>query len=351
MGSGIYSKNSDQQITNNIIAYSKRLVSSGTEIIRTIGTWTSAQFHYSSGILVGETCWQRFENIGSGGDITISIPGKPDTTIYINDAEKYELQVYFGLRQTLFVSTVNVKIFFEEDSLVIPISLGAEYLGTGAVYFNSLGTSASGGIVAVEGDSSKVYNCSFYDNEDGNYFTKETNNYLFAISTINENINLDPKLNLNEYTLSETSPCIDRGQIDTTGLNLPAFDINNFARILDGDQNGSSIIDIGACEYDYLTSIEVSEFDAAADKFQISQNYPNPFNPLTKIKYSILKKSHVTLKVFDVLGSEVHTLISMEQPKGSYKVEFDGSDLASGIYFYRIQADNFIDTKKMMLMK
>ena len=68
----------------------------------------------------------------------------------------------------------------------------------------------------------------------------------------------------------------------------------------------------------------------------LSQNYPNPFNPSTTIKYSIPKQSNVTLKVFDVLGSEVATLVNKEQPQGNYEVEFDGAELTSGIYFYRI---------------
>ncbi len=85
--------------------------------------------------------------------------------------------------------------------------------------------------------------------------------------------------------------------------------------------------------------------------FSLSQNYPNPFNPSTKISYSIPNQSHVSLKVYDVLGREVALLISKEQPVGNYSIEFDASKLTSGIYFYRIQAGEFIETKKMVLMK
>lgn len=66
-------------------------------------------------------------------------------------------------------------------------------------------------------------------------------------------------------------------------------------------------------------------------EFDLHQNYPNPFNPSTTIKYSIPKQSNVTLKVFDVLGSEVTTLVNKEQSQGNYEVEFDGSELTSGI--------------------
>jgi photosystem II stability/assembly factor-like uncharacterized protein len=93
-----------------------------------------------------------------------------------------------------------------------------------------------------------------------------------------------------------------------------------------------------------------------ATKYFLSQNYPNPFNPLTKIKYQIPEFSYVTIKVYDVLGNEIATLINEEKPAGSYEVEFsvgrDSSpDIATGIYFYRINAGAFVETKKMILLK
>jgi hypothetical protein len=93
--------------------------------------------------------------------------------------------------------------------------------------------------------------------------------------------------------------------------------------------------------------------------FNLSQNYPNPFNPSTTIKYSIpsvtaseTKQSQlVTLKVYDLLGNEVVTLVDEEKPSGSHEVYFNGANLSSGIYFYKLQADSFIETKKMILLK
>ena len=83
----------------------------------------------------------------------------------------------------------------------------------------------------------------------------------------------------------------------------------------------------------------------------LSQNYPNPFNPITTINYQIPKISFVTLKVFDVLGSEIMRLVNEEKSTGSYEVEFYGDVLPSGVYFYRLQAGSFVETKKMVLMK
>jgi hypothetical protein len=85
--------------------------------------------------------------------------------------------------------------------------------------------------------------------------------------------------------------------------------------------------------------------------YALYQNFPNPFNPTTIIKYLIPELSFVTLKVFDVLGNEIKTLLVEEKPIGSYEVEFDAIGLPSGIYFYRLQAGDFIETKKMILLK
>ena len=83
----------------------------------------------------------------------------------------------------------------------------------------------------------------------------------------------------------------------------------------------------------------------------LHQNFPNPFNPNTTIKYSIHKQSNVILRVFDVLGSKVANLVNKEQPQGNYEVEYDGTELTSGIYFYQLNAGDYTETKKMILIK
>ena len=90
--------------------------------------------------------------------------------------------------------------------------------------------------------------------------------------------------------------------------------------------------------------------------FELHQNYPNPFNPVTTIKYQLPVESKVSLKVFDVLGREVKTLINEFQPAGHFKLEWNGTDsfgnkVTSGIYFYRIETDNYNSVKKMLLLK
>jgi len=87
------------------------------------------------------------------------------------------------------------------------------------------------------------------------------------------------------------------------------------------------------------------------DKYYLYQNYPNPFNPVTTIKYQTTNTGFITLKVFDILGKEVATLVSEKQNAGIYEITFDGNNLNSGIYFYKIISDNFTQTKKFILIK
>jgi Secretion system C-terminal sorting domain len=88
-----------------------------------------------------------------------------------------------------------------------------------------------------------------------------------------------------------------------------------------------------------------------AYEFALNQNYPNPFNPSTTISFSLKEKSFVTLKVFDILGKEVSTVVNEQLPTGTHQIEFDGSGLKSGIYFYEIRANYFRDVKKLLLLK
>ncbi|MCH7774913.1 MAG: T9SS type A sorting domain-containing protein [Bacteroidetes bacterium] len=86
-------------------------------------------------------------------------------------------------------------------------------------------------------------------------------------------------------------------------------------------------------------------------RFVLEQNFPNPFNPVTTIKYEIPSKATVQLNIYNTLGEVILVLVNEEKPVGYYEIEFDASSFASGVYFYRIQAGDFIETKKMILMK
>jgi endo-1,4-beta-xylanase len=101
---------------------------------------------------------------------------------------------------------------------------------------------------------------------------------------------------------------------------------------------------------DNPTGVETSAAALPA-QYQLEQNFPNPFNPSTQIQYSIPRNGHVLLKIYNLLGQEVATLFEGTQNSGTYTATFDGSKFSSGVYFYRLQADKFVETKKLMLMK
>ena len=86
-------------------------------------------------------------------------------------------------------------------------------------------------------------------------------------------------------------------------------------------------------------------------KYSLEQNYPNPFNPSTVIEYQIPAESRVSLKVFDVLGREVKTIVDKNQSAGKYKINFNAGRLSNGIYYYRLTSGNFVKTKKMIVLK
>ncbi len=100
-----------------------------------------------------------------------------------------------------------------------------------------------------------------------------------------------------------------------------------------------------------LTDVQIEHNPQILESFSLEQNYPNPFNPKTTIKYQIPELSFVTLKVYDVLGREIVNLVNEEKPIGNYEVEFNATSLPSGIYFYRLQAGSFVESKKMILIK
>jgi len=121
------------------------------------------------------------------------------------------------------------------------------------------------------------------------------------------------------------------------------------ATLLTADPNGNPIGDL--TWYPEIT-VGVKEIpNSVPTKFSLSQNYPNPFNPTTNIKYSIPQSGFVTLRVFNLLGQEVASLVNQNQKPGEYIVDFDASNLASGIYLYKIQSGDFTLTKKMMILK
>lgn len=114
---------------------------------------------------------------------------------------------------------------------------------------------------------------------------------------------------------------------------------------------GNILTSAAVDDLSFGSASSVERLDGNPSSYTISQNYPNPFNPSTKIEYSIPEASFVQLKVYDILGNEVATLVNEEQTAGTYRADFNGNVLASGFYIAQLTSGNYVQTIKMSLMK
>jgi hypothetical protein len=166
------------------------------------------------------------------------------------------------------------------------------------------------------------------------------------------NISADPQFaDTLLYELSDISPCIGAG-IDSIEINnvwyaCPCSCYLGYPRPSPPGSNP----DIGACESPLAVSGLEQSLDNISRSFQLYQNYPNPFNPTTTIEFDLPKTSEVSLKIFNILGEEVTTLVSDRLSAGSYSYKWEASNLAGGIYLYKLEAEGYVETRKMILLK
>lgn len=168
-----------------------------------------------------------------------------------------------------------------------------------------------------------------YSNQDSHSLVAFNDNDIF-VNPSNNNLHL-----------LESSAAVDNG----TSSSAPSIDFDGNPR-----PSGQEY-DIGAYEYQYPNNVGENSYNFNKKKFVLFQNHPNPFNPNTTAQYHIPELSFVTLKVYDVLGNVITTLVNEEKPVGGYEIVFDATWLPSGVYFYQLQAGSFVETKKMLLMK
>lgn len=143
-------------------------------------------------------------------------------------------------------------------------------------------------------------------------------------------------------------------QIPDTSYQINQYNFVNFINKFSGwayQRNMNGIYTFDGGDTNFITNIKASNYLNPED-YKLSQNFPNPFNPKTIISYDLKKQSLVEIKVFNILGVELKTLVKTNQQPGSYKIEFDGSNTPSGVYFYSMFInDNPVDTKKMILIR
>ncbi|MCK5052606.1 MAG: T9SS type A sorting domain-containing protein, partial [Candidatus Cloacimonetes bacterium] len=182
-----------------------------------------------------------------------------------------------------------------------------------------------------------------------------------TVNWLEGNIDEDPLfvgIGEHPYSLLGDSPCIDAGIPDTTGLNLPPWDIIGNHRIWDGDGNGSAIIDMGAYEYGAPPFVEINNNVIVQNPvIQLNQNYPNPFNPITTIEFSIQHDSEINISIFNIKGQKIKILTHNEFIKGNHSIIWNGTDdnnklVSSGVYLYKLNVNGKKEAaKKCLLLK
>jgi hypothetical protein len=223
------------------------------------------------------------------------------------------------------------------------------------------------------------YSASIYTSDYNDLYYDETNQFNYLIRaggtdyrTLSDWQAMNKDLNSFTEMPSFAEPHLHIDGSITTSLNSGGIIIWGIDSDFDNDTRNVTSPDIGADEFNGI--VDVEEETMLPTEFVLEQNYPNPFNPSTTIKFTIAmsplpggdgRGGLVTLKIYDVLGSEVATLINEEKPAGSYEVQFDATSLSSGTYFYRLQVyapgragdplassgQSFVETKKMILLK
>jgi hypothetical protein len=201
----------------------------------------------------------------------------------------------------------------------------------------------------AKGNSGKA---GYHSIETG-YYTYLYGNLLYNFEPVVLNYNFEPlqtdrELNLTPLAINDSSLTISEVLLE--GQSYTNY--NPTSRVLNLPAGTGGHFEI---TFQHVLTNIVSEPYATADNFELFQNYPNPFNPSTVISYQVPVSSNVVLKVYDILGNEVATLVDEEKPAGRYEVEFKpASSLkypASGVYFYRLQSGSYVETKKMLLLK
>jgi hypothetical protein len=162
------------------------------------------------------------------------------------------------------------------------------------------------------------------------------------------NGSLGENVNTGNWTQNQTitktiSTTLETGWV-AANCNLNIFVYKNLTPL------NTAVIEQGT-KQSVTNPLGVSNPSGVPSEYELSQNYPNPFNPVTNIEFSIPEKTNVSLKIYDVSGREVKTMVNGEMNAGTYNAEVEGENLSSGLYFYTLQTNKFIQTKKMVLIK
>ncbi len=217
--------------------------------------------------------------------------------------------------------------------------------------FNSFQTIFDVSSEVAYDDSGNVFfgNSKMYKTNDRGNTIIEINNGITNLNPYSINV-----INYNEIYIGDYKSIYLSTNGGDNWYSIQGPSNSNGIHSVEKYSEGYLIIASGKGIYKNTTPVSVHEENSELNSilnYSLCQNYPNPFNPNTNIQYEISSKQFVTLKVYDVLGNEVATLVNEEKPAGNYEVEFDASNLSSGVYYYQLRSGDFVQTKKMILMK
>jgi uncharacterized delta-60 repeat protein len=348
-----------------------------TGYIDGLGTFTDyATIKYSSS---GNLLWEStYDGLGSGPDFAVALALDTSRNVYVTGTSRDSSNIedlttikYNSDGEEIWVARYDAPESLWDVGYDIAVDDVGNVYVTGQSY--SIGTDRDCITIKYNSDGDTVWVRKYngpdndedcgraiaIDNSGNVYVTGESYSYDSDndYATIKYNVN-----GVQEWVMRYNGPANDEdnsvsvavdatGNVFVTGVSLGIGTDNDYATI----------------KYSQTTGIEPVSNHIPED-FSLSQNYPNPFNPTTKIRYSVPKSSAVVIKVFDILGNEIETLVNEEKPTGTYEVEFNGhpglspwgevrnlpsgrQGLTSGVYFYQLRAGSFVETKKMLLLK
>ena len=179
---------------------------------------------------------------------------------------------------------------------------------------------------------------------------KDKDNEVFLINFTNGDPGID-WLNTWKYIEVNLSDAVPSWINPNAFLTFPIKWTRTYLVETNDTKKDNGAINLDDFRAHFISTGVEEEFNEVPTEFSLSQNYPNPFNSSSIIKYSIPKSSFATIKIFNTLGEEIETLVNTEKPVGTYEVNWNATNLPSGVYFYRFQAGDFVQTRKMILMK
>ena len=269
-------------------------------------------------------------------------------------------------KESIYLGTNRILVFLGDGSgnFLTPTIISISAIRIGYFNFANIDSDNILDMIVVENDLGKLF--LFKGTGDGN-FTFNDSLDVFGVAAFSvQDVNADGKNDIlaASYNNSEVVVYFGDGSFNFSRLSESFGTPGGCYRIIsddfdnDGDldlamttQFGSNSISVLLNQLDVVSVDDPYENTFEPNSFTLYQNYPNPFNPSTSIKYSVKENSLVSLKLYDILGNEVVTLVNEEKPAGEYEIKFNAKGLASGIYFYQLKANTFIETKKMIFLQ